>query len=260
MSRLRFEAPQRTGGLRHWLRAQAHGVSVRLRPPQAYFVDAPHGESLSLLEAFAHWCARHPGASARVLLSGALTHQYVLPLEGAQTLYGQARTRFARRHFVHYYGEQAQNWPLETWAQAQRHGACAVHGIELSALRDVAKRHQVRLHAVEPIWAWTLRWVSLHHPAWAQAPSVALVFVERTLLTWLLCSQGSIVQIQQRRLQCATLQELAGCLDALKSPHDPAMPVWVGGFGLDCNTPMAAPVFEEFTALDGAHMPQVLLT
>jgi hypothetical protein len=260
VSRWLSEPQRRLGSLQRWLRAQTRSLVLRLRQPQTCFLGAPHGQAYSPLDAFASWCAEHAGTNARVLLSGALTHQYVFPLDGSQTLFGQARTSFARRHFVQYFGDQAQTWPLETWSNAQRHGACAVHGIDISALQGIAKLHRVRLQAVEPAWAGMLRWLSRRHPSWASAPCVALVLVERGLMTWLVCAQGSVVQIHQRRLQSATLQDLALRIEELKAQQAPTMPVWVGGYGLDCTTPLAAPGFHPFTSLDRAQLPPELLT
>lgn len=260
MSRSLSEPQRSKGRMQNWLHAQAQGLAMRLRPPLPYFLDAPHGELQPPLETFAMWCAAHAGTSARVLLSGELTHQYVLPLEGAQALFGQARSNFARRHFVQYYGDLAQSWPLDTWCNQQHHGACAIHGVELSALQSIAKQHRVRLQAVEPAWAWMLRWVSLRHPTWADAPCVALVLVEGAFITWLLCSQGSVLQIQQRRLQCATLQDLALRIEELKAQHASTLPVWVSGFGLDGTGPIATDIFHPLNALSSPQFPAELLT
>jgi hypothetical protein len=246
--------------MQHGLHALVQRMAEGLRPPRPYFLGAPHGELHSPLENFAMWCAAHAGTSTHVLLSGELTHQYVLPLEGAQALYGQARSNFARRHFVQYYGDLAQSWPLDTWCNQRHHGACAIHGVELSALQNVVKQHRVRLQAVEPAWAWMLRWVSLRHPSWADAPSVGLVLVEGAFITWLLCSQGSVLQIQQRRLQCATLQDLTMRLQELKAQHAPTLPVWVGGYGLDGPGPCATDSFQALNALSSLQFPAELLT
>ena len=170
----------------------AHTLFVHAGGGVSAFSPAARGEATDPQPyvSAAEWCTARRGQAANVVVSGHLLFSLhvsaALPLGDAAAL----RT-YAQQQFGHYHGAQAQAWPLAVWAEARQRVACALHGIDLLALRAQAEAHGVHLRCVVPAWAAALR------SALQQVPSLAsgrraVVLVEGTLVTWMLLDRGTL--------------------------------------------------------------------
>ncbi len=183
---------------------------------------------------FETWCAAHPGAACRVLVSGRLMHHLVcdadLPLRDSD-----ATAAYARQLFTHYHGQAAQRWPLAPWRSGERRGACALHAVDLPAMRRSAAAHAVQMRSVAPWWSTVLPGVAQREPAWWMAPRATLFVVEGASVTRVGVSAARCTQLQQHRLDQPTTQ----ALDALCAEHAGAdsQPPLALGHGLDGPAP-----------------------
>lgn len=150
---------------------------------------------------FGAWCAARAGA--RVELLAGPRHMHCLLIPGDLPLADEeARLRYARLQFTHYFGAQAQHWPLAAWAC----GACALVDVDLAALQATATAHRVRLTSMRP--SWTLAEV-------AEGDSVVL---DGDMLTLLRMQGGELVELQQRHVddepQAARINDVRELLSA----------------------------------------------
>ena len=179
---------------------------------------------------FDAWCAANPGAPARLCVSAHLLHGLVVDPTlalGLALADDTALRGYARQQFSHYHGDAAQGWPLATWALGSGStrstrsnlslGACALHSLDLDALRASAARHGVRLRSVAPVALAGLASLTRQQPSFAHAGRRALALVEGRLLTWLLVDSGRIVGWQQRFLEAPNGDALAQLLAQLLS-------------------------------------------
>lgn len=264
VSPLQAERSRFNLGLLSWLHKRIGWFAGRMRPAQGYFLADLGVEESDALVCFDTWCAARQGIRARVLLGGALTHQFVLPESESQPLIGEALERFARQRFVQYYGDSAQAWPIQTWASKGRkdrhYGACTVQGVEMAALHRIAAVHRVGLTAIEPAWAALLRRLSQRSPGWAQDAAVGVVLVERACITWMRCSHGCLMEIHQRRLQGANWPALLERIQELRPRGCETMPVWLAGYGIaQGEPPQAADNLHVLNALELMSFPPELL-
>ena len=200
---------------------------------------------------FDAWCAANPGAPARLCVSAHLLHGLVVDPTlalGLALADDTALRGYARQQFSHYHGDAAQGWPLATWALGSGStrstrsnlslGACALHSLDLDALRASAARHGVRLRSVAPVALAGLASLTRQQPSFAHAGRRALALVEGRLLTWLLVDGGRIVGWQQRFLEAPNSAALAQLLAQLlsESSATPLVePPRVVAWGLDDN-------------------------
>jgi hypothetical protein len=175
---------------------------------------------------FRAWCAVHPGAACRVLVSGPLMHHLVcepgIPLQSSD-----ATAAYARQLFTHYHGQAAQRWPMAPWRSGERRGACALHGVDLAALRQTAAEHAVHLRSLTPWWSSVLPSVSRREPAWWQAAHATLFVVEGVSVTRVGWSEGRCISVQQHRLAQPTAQAL-DALCAEQCGADSHLPLALG--------------------------------
>lgn len=156
---------------------------------------------------FAAWCAAHAGARVRLLAGPDRMHSLLvpddLPLADDDALLG-----YARLQFTHYFGPAAQQWPLAAWPR----GACAMTD-DLAALKAVAASDRVRIVSLQP--SWTL----------VSAEDGDTAVIDGGMLTWLRRRDGRLVELQQRHVDDALLQELHGARIA-HAKDLLAEPVW----------------------------------
>ena len=160
------------------------------------------------------WCAANEGCDARLFVSGHLLHS--LWIDPALKLADETAVRaYARQQFAQYHGAPARQWPLAVWADGAQAGACALHALDLAALRASAARHGVRLRSVAPLWSAGLGSLTTRVPAYAAAGPRALALVEGTLVTWLVADAGRVLALQQRFLDAPQVDALAALLARL---------------------------------------------
>jgi hypothetical protein len=204
LRRVSRRAPQRTvclqaGGVLSWDIARRGGGES---PATARFDD------------FDAWCAANEGCDARLFVSGHLLHS--LLIDPALTLVDEEAVRaYAGQQFAHYHGAPARQWPLAVWADGPQAGACALHALDLDALRASAARHGVRLRSVAPLWSAGLGSLTACVPAFADAGPRALALVEGTLVTWLVADARRVLALQQRFLDAPQVEALAALLGRL---------------------------------------------
>ena len=203
--------------------APAHTLYLGAQDGLAPAVQAWSGaafERVQTAPSFDAWCAAHPGTRVRLCVSAHRLHGLVvdptLALPDAAAL-----QRYARQQFCHYHGDAVQAWPLATWSlgagATRSHGACALHALDLGALRASAARHGVRLRSVTPAALAGLASLTRQQPSLGQAGRRGLAIVEGRLLTWLVVDAGRLVGWQQRFLERPSRAALAELLAQLVS-------------------------------------------
>ncbi len=201
------------------------------------------------------WFAAHRGASVRIVLGGGLTRQILVrdpeaPLDDEDTLVAWARHQLAA-----YHGSGALTWPVATWIAPGQRIACALHGIDLGALRAAAVRHRVRLHSIEPAWSVALRSIGRCMPDLHDAPRHALALVESELVTWVRRESGRVVELTQRRLHSPTSASLAALVAELARSLPDEAPIGLAGYGLADSGPWLDLRLNVPTPLDLASPP-----
>lgn len=195
---------------------------------------APESTQTKRYASLAAWCEDgHADSDVRLLLGGELVHSLLcdpkLPLQDIEDVRG-----YARHQFSHYHGAAARAWPIALWSQEtdgpraagsrQGHtqwGACALHGVDLDALKAVAAQHRVRLRNVVPLWSLALRHAAARVPGVQSAPQAAVALVEGSLVTWLRFQRGSLIQLQQRYLNSPCVADLNELLLSLMQEGGP---------------------------------------
>ena len=213
----------------HTLFVHAGGVNAWAPAAQAKGTEAQAHTTVG------DWCAAHPGQAANVVASGHLL--FSLHIDAGLPLADAAALRsYAQQQFGHYHGTAAQAWPLAVWPESRQRVACALHGIDLPALRAQAEAHDVHLRCMLPAWAVALE------AARQQAPAVmggrsAVVLIEATLVTWMALQGGALVGLRERFLDTPTTASLTALLAELNAEFGPVglldhQPV-VLGYGLN---------------------------
>ncbi len=255
-----------------------------LRPSAVVYLG-PQGP----LQTFERWCQAHPGVAVRLVLSGHLTHQTVhrapqhtIAKPGFWVNTADARSQRAAHAWAFHYGDAARHWPLATWHVAEWEGSCALHGLDLAALRHSASQHGVRLVCAMPLWAALLSWMDAREPNWcrslapsprsidvggteasaqgASGASAVLAIVEGALLTWVGCDPQGVCAVLQRRLAQPSVAALD---EKLTEMGHPQQGICVVGFGLE-DGPIASPEqpkprWKAFTALESSVLPGPVL-
>lgn len=166
----------------------------------------PDVDGLGPLAQFEAWCAAHAGCRGLVWLgSGLLLPLFVgpeLPLRDEPAL-----RAWAQRVFGHY-GVPASA-ALATWRSGRRLGAVTLEGLDLVAVRAVARRHRVRLVGVRPGWALALQQLLARDPGLARASRRA----------WLL-EPGLATALQLEHGQLTGVAATWGRADELALPPD----------------------------------------
>jgi class 3 adenylate cyclase len=228
-----------------------HVVHVRADGARSWRIDASHDgddgpAAATDHDSFACWCAAHPGVDASLRVSGQLVHSLVvepsLPLRGVEAV-----RRYARQQFTHYHGAQAADWPVTVWTDGVHSVACALHGLDLPALREAAGRHDVRLRGMTPVWSAGIVMLARARPAFAGPGRHGLLVVEGAAATWLVAEDGVVTSLRQRYADSAHGQAVAQLLQALVSESLPlAGPPAVLGWGVEapCDWPeaLASPI------------------
>jgi hypothetical protein len=184
---------------------------------------------------FGAWCAAHPQSDARIFVSGHLLHSLVV--DPAVKLLDDAALRaYAQQQFGHYHGPAAKQWPLAIWSQQRKThsqaGACALHGVDMTALHAAAHAHGVRLRSVSPVWSAGLSSVTSHWPAQdRKASRHAVALIEGHMLTWLLLQNGTVVALEQRYLDAPEWPAVSRLVAQLSTDNGPlsappAMVAW----------------------------------
>ncbi len=214
---------------RHTVYLQAHGLHAWRH------ASGTHADTIATAYAsFDSWCVANPGADATAYVSGHLLHSLVV--DPAMALDDDAAVRsYARQQFAHYHGAEARRWTLAAWCDDFGAGACALHALDLGALRVTAAKHDVQLRSVAPAWSAGLRSLAAFKPSFAAPGLHALALVEGTLLTWLAVDSGRIIAMQQRFLDAPRGAALADVLARLVDESTPSLvePPLVVGWDLD---------------------------
>jgi hypothetical protein len=163
---------------------------------------------------FAAWCVAHAGARVALLAGPQHMHSLLVP-EDLPLADDAALLGYARLQFTHYFGPAAQQWPLATWPR----GACALTG-NLPGLQAAAAAHRVRIVSLRPSWAL------------APAEEGDTAVIDGDMLTSLHRRDGRLVELQQRHVDDALLQQLQGervvhAADLLASPGGLAAPDFI---------------------------------
>lgn len=95
----------------------------------------------------AAWCAEHPRRRLALLVGAERLHSLHLAADLPLTS-DEARRRYARLQFEHYFGPAAQHWPLATHPDA----ACALTEDDPAELLSTAAAHRVQLVSLRPSW------------------------------------------------------------------------------------------------------------
>jgi len=211
----------------------------------------PAGQAVGF-EDFQTCCLAQPGTDMRVLVSGHWLHHVMT--DTAEALAEPLRLRdFAREQFALYHGPKARLWPLAVWQSAGLGGACALHTVNLDALREAASAHGVRLRSVAPLWSAGLASLEVHLPAFGSPGRRALALVEGRLVTWLVFDARQLVVLQQRFLDAPRVEALTRLLSELASEHDArSHPPIVVGWGLDSDASLDAESLQILTRLSAS--------
>jgi len=152
-----------------------------------------------------------------LVVAGSLAHSWALVNADLPLASRAELTAYARHQFQHFHGPAAAAWPLAVWAQGRCHAACALHGIDLQQLHAQARAHDVLVLSLQPWWSVALRVACRIRPQWARRPRQALVLVDASVATWVLCHQGAVQSVSQRRLGAAAGEDLLQHLQAWRA-------------------------------------------
>jgi hypothetical protein len=244
----------RTRVTRAWSRARgrlpSHVVYLR---PQGVVSWPADGEAAGSgrFDDFAAWCAAHPGADARLHVSGHAIHNLVVDAD-LSAAGADAVRRYAQQQFTHYHGPQAARWPLAVWADGPSRGASALHGVDLPGLRAAAADHEVRLLGLAPAWSAGLASLSLRHPEFIEAGRHALLLVEGGIATWIVVEGGRIAALRQRWLDSPCVEAVVRVLGELlrEGPALAGHPV-VAGWDITEGAALPPELATSFGPLDG---------
>lgn len=239
---------------RAWMRARGgvprHVLYLHAQGVAAWAVDGADATPAAF-DSFAAWCGAHRGERVWIHVSGTAIHSLVV--DSTLRLHDAASVRrYACQQFTHYHGPQAAGWPLALWNEGNSCGACALHGVDLEALRLVATAHDVTLAALSPVWAAGLPRLAARHPGFTGAGRHGLLLVEGCAATWLVVEDGAVVMLRQRWLDAArddAIQRLLGSL----SQDAPTLsePPIVAGWDVDVPNGLPADIAVVFGELGG---------
>lgn len=225
----RSPTPRPGNGSRWWKRAERPPACTLFVTEASVWSYAGGDAQAETSPGLEPWLAANPGSNARIVLSGALTHQLVVSDPSLPIADAEALLAWARHQFVHYHGPDAQRWPLSVWLSAGQRGASAAHGIDLDAVLRSAADRGVRVRAVQPWWAVALQAATLEAPTLALADRAELWIVEGQRITRVMCGQGRVRQIEQHWISSASKVALAARLAECEVPPQTT---WVLGYGL----------------------------
>ena len=237
-------------------RLHRHVVHVHAKGVLSWRVDAgaapaDAAERAAAYDSFAHWCAEHPGADARLQVSGQLVHSLAVDAS-LQLRSPDAVRRYAQQQFTHYHGPQAAAWPVAIWAEGTQSVACGLHGIDLEAMRHDAAGRDVRLLGMTPVWSAGLTMLAAARPDFAGPGRHALLLVEGAAATWLVAEDGVVTSIRQRYADEPHVDAVAQLLAALASEGPPlAAPPTVLGWGIEAPHALPAEIASTFGDLRG---------
>ena len=255
---------------RPWRRAlgRALGRSLGLaRPVHALLVDA-HGvwawdprdchAPATRHASVTAWLARRPGCDMRLWVGGELARSVVRDGAGdSRTLRAQARLDLVQRH-----GAVAQNWALATWHTSIGLGVCALSGIDLAALTEQARRHDVRVRSVVPWWSHALAQALCCANSVRHAAAATICVVEGRQVAWIAVAHGLLADVQQTTLADASVGALHAALTQRAQQtgldHSRGAPTVVLGQGLIDGAHTQALNALVLGRLDGAQPPQWL--
>ncbi len=202
---------------------------------------AGHPSPATACADFESWCAAHPDSEVRIFVSGHLLHSLVVD-PTMQLADDAAVSAYAQQQFGHYHGVAARQWPLAVWShqnKTQRQsGACALHGVDMSALQNAARGHGVRVRSVSPVWSAGLSSVTSRWSEVALKNSVhAVALIEGSLLTWMLLQSGMVMALEQRYLDAPNWPAALRLVAQLSAESGPlATPAAVVAWGLPART------------------------
>ncbi len=218
---------RRRAGLRgpaHALLADAHGVWA-WSPGDSYAAASRHAN-------LREWMRLHPGSDVRLWVSGDLTRgieDVALPARRDDA----GLRSHARQALVDQHGDAAASWPLATWRNQGSHGAIALAGIDLDALRRHGQERDVRIRSVAPWWHHAFLEARRCVAALARAPSAHVFVVEGTSAAQITLSGGVLHHVTHCVFEEPTIEALRS---AIARRHDDAgggdIPTVVLGQGL----------------------------
>ena len=188
-----------TRGTRHAVLVDANGLWA-WNPHDAH-APATRYESLP------NWVEKNPSSQMHVLVSSPLVRS-VCHLAAKVVEDDEAARVRARRMLIETHGHIASSWPLAVWASTAARGVCALAGIDLSALRRHALRHDVELQAVEPWWHHAFAEAKRCVSALSTSERSHVCVVEGTQIAWITTAAGELAEVQQLRLAAPTVNSL----------------------------------------------------
>lgn len=155
-----------------------------------------------------------------LVVSDRLTHSLLIaddvPVDSEDAL-----AHYARAQWLHYHGPEAGSWPVVAWRDRAR-GACALHGIDLDALRRSAGASGLQLASIRPAWSAALATALVRRPELATQDHAVVAWVEAAHVTLMRLARGRLVGLDQRFLDAPTGTCLrAAILDALAPGDQP---------------------------------------
>lgn len=182
--------------------------------------------------------ARASRGRVDLVLSVALQHQLVcpaeLPLEGARAI-----AAYAEQQFIHYFGTDAEYWPLAVWQAGPVRGVSALHGAARQAWAALQSQPlKQRVGRVLPAWAVALSTACSQHPQWPKSPQAALAWVEGPVLCWLVLQEGRLTDLRQLRTRDLSDEALWDLVDRLRQPGQIVLVLGYGRNGAETETPL----------------------
>jgi hypothetical protein len=153
------------------------------------------------------WVEKNPNSEMQVLVSAPLVRS-VCQLTGNPLESDAAARERARRALIEVHGHIASSWPLAVWASSMARGVCALAGIDLTALRRHALRHDVEVQSIAPWWHHAFEEAKRCVSALNQAKQSYVCVVEGVQIAWISCSGGELAEIRQLRLTTPTVDAL----------------------------------------------------
>lgn len=228
------------GPLRQWARLGRRVIrqATSRRIAWTVFIDSdgvvawPNaaGAAPSRHDSFEAWALANRDSSALLVVSGRLLH--TLRLGEVATAGNIDRLRLvAAQRFALYHGGSAAAWPIAVGCGSGF--ACALHGIALASIVDIAATHGIDLAGMVPLWSEAIARAVGLVPVLRTSGVAKLLLVEHGLVTCMYVAAGDLIDVQQRLIDEATPAALDDLADRLAVESGlPALEVTIAGWGI----------------------------